>query len=489
MGYAFSKSGNITSPSENISILVTGTRTTQTAYEYAHFYTSANGGSLRYKGFGSFSASGSISQNLGFTCYYGRQYTIDLYVLHTHSASPPSNDPSILQTSTTITVWPSEEKIIMKVSEITPTSVSVRLTASSSRDYYDRTYAIYKDSSFVGTITIPKGSFSGNVELEVTSGITPGVLYTYTASYITNSYSTGSATMVYKTSVPYAATDSGSYSYTAGFTNVKLELTYITARDYERCVYYYWENTSTGASGKSFKLLDPGDTSSYRDMPNLSKGTQYKFRIYVENPDYVITYDTGYFYVTTLDYNYTIALRSFATSSTIGVTITLNSAQAYDTSFILTLDGGRSTTATIPAGSITKTYTWISSITPATAYTIGVADTLRDKSYSLSKRTKNNFSWSTPVVSGAVFDLKASDWNEFTSQLASKAAYYGVSYNPATVNKGDTLTAEKFNNIAAVINKLVDGQKGDCVTKVSSVSKGDPVRANTLQKIRDCLNE
>lgn len=491
MGYTFSTSGGIVSSTNSISIVVSGTRTATTAYEYAHFYTQINDNSMNYKGYAKFSSSGYVSKSLDFnSMVYGKDYTIGLYVKHTHSSVEPTTLPTALQATTNVVVCPSSENVSLSINQKSPNSVGILLVAPDIRKY-DRTYTIYRDYTVIGTATISAG-FNISDETVTASGLTPGVTYTYRASYssgATYPYSSGSGSMSYATKEDYATTDYGNYSYTADFKSVRLDLTYITSRNYERTVYYSWENTVTGTSGNPYKTIASGDTSSYRDMANLSRGTRYKFRIYVENPDGVTTYDTGYFYVTTLDYTHTISIATFSTSSTVGVTVTLKSAQAYDTNFTLTLNGGRSTTATIPAGSLSKTYTWISNITPATVYTIGVKDNLRSEEYSFTRRTKNNFSWSTSIVSGGAFDLKASDWNEYTSQLAAKASYYGITYSPATVKKGDILTAEKFNNIAATINKLVDGNKGDCVTKLNGVEKGDAVTARAINILAQCLNE
>lgn len=291
----------------------------------------------------------------------------------------------------------------------------------------------------------------------------------------------------YATTKAYATSDSGNYSYTAGPTNVRLYLTYITSRDYDRTVYYYWENMRTGGSGEKKQVLAANKTSDDNDMINLTMGDQYKFRIYVKTPDGNITYDSGYFYVTVSDYELSMTLSS--TYNSVTVTVTLNKTLSYDIDLTVQLNGSRDLDISISAGSITRSQTWTSKINAATAYKIKLIDNTRNKTFTSTKRTKNNFHWSTTIVSGGAFNLKASDWNEYTGQLSSKASYYGITYNPATVSKGDELTAEKFNNIVATINKLVDGNKGDCITRMSLVSQGEPVTADCIKKIATCLNE
>lgn len=286
----------------------------------------------------------------------------------------------------------------------------------------------------------------------------------------------------------YSSSDYGNYSYTAGFNNVHLYLSYITSREYERTVYYYWENTRTGGSGTKNKPLLPGETSSDRDMPGLTMGDQYKFRIYVTNPVGDISYDTGYFYVTTLSYDYELSMALSSTYNSITVTVTLNKTLSYDIDLTVQLDGGRDLDISISAGSITRSRTWTSNITAATAYKVTLIDNTRNKKFNSTKRTKNNFHWSTNVSAGLKFDLKASDWNELTDQLSSKCAYFSVTVNSFTsATKGKQLTAGMYNQVARAINALVG--KGDCVTSVPSVSKGGPIMADSLQLLASCLNE
>ena len=229
----------------------------------------------------------------------------------------------------------------------------------------------------------------------------------------------------------------------------------------------------------------------YRDMPNLTTGVQYKFRIVVKNPNGDITYTSSYMYATPSAYDYTLSLSTSSTATTITATITLNSIQSYDIDLTLYLDDDRALEADITAGSLSRTRTWGTStpLTPATKYVVKLKDKLRGKEFTQTRRTKNNFSWSNTVAKGEPFIITADDWNEYTSQLSEKASYYGKSYNPATVKKGDALTAEKYNNIAAVINWLVDNNKGDCSTKLNGVNTGDPVTAAKINYLAKCLNE
>lgn len=396
MGYSFEyRGGDFTSLYESLNMVVSGYRTTDTEYKYVHFYTNFNSGELEWKAVAEFNSSGRARATLLCDFYFGKTYTINLYAYHSNYDTKPSKLPSVTQDTITLTVWPRYEDITMELIQYNATTIQVKITAEETRGY-DRYYLITQNGVIIGTITISANTTSSSY---YATGLTAGS-YMFEASYVGGGYqsSTGTASA---TSTIYSADDTGYYSYTAGTNNVHLYLSNITNRDYDRTVYYYWENTKTGGNGTKNQVLAAGETKNDRDMSGLTVASGYKFRIYVTNPAGYTTYDTGYFKV----------------------------------------------------------------------------------------RTKNNFSWSTDVSSGKEFNLKASDWNKYTSQLSSKASYYGITYNPAEVSTGDKLTAEKFNNIVATINKLVDGNKDGCVTKMSSVSAGDSVTAACLQLLAKCLNE
>ena len=489
MAYSFSSSGgNIISGSEEQSIGVSGYRpSSYPTAKYVHFYTRANNGSLKHKATGTFDNSGYVNTSLSFKFYFGTSYTVNLYAWHSTSPSPPSN-PSLskIQDTLNITLWPTSESVTVNVSQISSTSVEITLTASEARSHYSRLYTIKKDSEEIGTINIPQGQTFGNTLVRVTNLI-PGVTYTYYALY-SNGYSSGIGRTSFATKEIYASVDYGGYSYSPSINSVRLSLTSITSRSYERIVRYYWENTKTGGSGEKDESLPANQTSAYRDMLNLTADTQYKFRICVINLEGVITYDTGYFYVTTLSYDYELSMDLSSTYNSVTVTVTLNKTLSYDIDLTVQLNGSRGLDISISAGSITRSRTWTSNITAATAYTITLIDKTRNKKFTSKKRTKNNFHWSTNVLSGLKFDLKASDWNELTNQLSSKCAYFSVTVNSFTsAIKGKRLTADMYNQVASAINSLIG--KGDCVTSVPSVSKGGPIMADSLQLLANCLNE
>lgn len=323
------------------------------------------------------------------------------------------------------------------------------------------------------------------------SGLTGNKSYTIkVVSY--NPDGTKSYTATSSEYVPaYYSTDSATYRSVVGVETITLILENITSRSYPRTVVFTWKNNSTGKSGSKKETLSSKDTSVSVDMENLIPGTSYTFSITMTNPAGTTTYTSGEFKLTTNDYNYTLTISSFATSNTVGVDIKLSSVQDFDIPIKVYLDGERELSDTISAGATTLKKTYISNINPATSYNITVYDSKRQKNFYFTKRTKNNFKWSTNVASGEEFSLLATDWNEYISQLKKKAEYFGYTdYSPSDVSKGNTFTAVKFNGAATVINWLVDNKKGDCKTSIASgKEKGNGILASDILALATCLNE
>ena len=238
-----------------------------------------------------------------------------------------------------------------------------------------------------------------------------------------------------------------------------------------------------------------GITSISHTITGLTSNTAYYTIIkYGPSTDYAYTLNTtAYYQTTTTNTNYTLAFSQSSTYNSISATVTLSEKQSFDVTCTVYLDNARSLDATISAGSLSRTRTWTSNIDSATIYKITLEDNIRNLSWNKRYRTKNNFSWSTDVSAGKQFNILATDWNKFTSQLSAKAMDYDVTYNPATVAKGDKLTAEKYNNIAATINKIVTAEKekklGNCTTTISTVKAGDRVMADAINQLASCLNE
>lgn len=309
----------------------------------------------------------------------------------------------------------------------------------------------------------------------------------------TGTYNGGSCYVFTEEEIVYETTDYGSCSIgTVTTTSVWVNLDYITPRSYDRTVYFHWYNTRSGGSGSPSKTLSANASSLDREMPNLTSGTQYRFHVTVVNPAGVTTYTSSYMYATPIAYDHVLTLTVTSTYNRIYVTATTNQTKSYDISVSFFLDGARELTDVIAAGETSCTRYYYTDITPATSYTVSLHDnTLGRDIASIKKRTKNNFSWTGGAkVKGATFDLTASDWNEFTTQLKAKERWFTSNQRTfTTAVTGNDFTATMFNQAVASINNMVADGATDCVTTMTAVSKGDPVTAAAMNQLVACLNE
>lgn len=291
--------------------------------------------------------------------------------------------------------------------------------------------------------------------------------------------------------------DSATATVTTTVTQNSVTITISGMSSPTKTRYWQFKTYKNDTSGTFVKTTtdsnSAGITSISHTITGLTSNTAYYTIIkYGPNTDYAYTLNTTAYYQT-ININYTLSFAQSSTYNSISATVTLSKKQSFDVTCTVYLDDARSLDATISAGSLSRTRTWTSNIEPATIYKITLEDNIRNLSWNKRYRTKNNFYWSTDVSAGKQFNILATDWNKFTSQLSTKATDYDVTYNPATVAKGDKLTAEKYNNIAATINKIVTAEKekklGDCTTNVSTVKAGDQVMAADINQLAACLNE
>lgn len=377
---------------------------------------------------------------------------------------------------------------------VTSSSVTISISGMSSNK--NTRYFLFTTYTSSGTqVSVTTKSVSaGTTSLTHTiTGLSSGTSYYTTIQYgpdTSYKYSLSNAT--YTTTVEYAD-DSAVITYSATPTTITIYVSSITSRSYERTVRCVKGNT------RYENTLAAYATSTVFTFTDLEPETSYYFEVGIRAPDNTRTFYAkvaGDGYVSTTAYNHTLSLTTSATANSISATVTLTSGVAdYDLDLTFYLDDARPLDADITAGSLSRTRTWKTDITPATGYVIKLVDKMRKNSageylsWTQKRRTKNNFAWSTTPVKGEPFSITAADWNEYTSQLQAKADYYGKSYSPATVSKGDALTATKMNNIAAVVNWLVENNKGDCSTKLAGVSTGDAVTAAKMNAMVTALNE
>lgn len=363
------------------------------------------------------------------------------------------------------------------------TTVDEKLTSITSRSYSRTVYFDCENVSSGKTWSPSMTLSAGNTSLSRTaSGLNPGTQYKFRIRVVNpagvETYNSG---YTYVTTRDYSLYLSLSTQYGTKGSEVTFTVTFSTALTMSTDITFtLGTRTSThtiaaGRTSASFTFyVDPNTTYSCSIQDTYGK--------------------TAYGTITSAQ-QYTIRnITTSSTSNTITISADVVNPPSFETSFTFYLSytgtDTRSFTRTLAANS-NKVSGTFSSVPPATACEIWFKDNTRGVTFDkIKRRTKNDFSWSTTVATGAKFNLLASDWNEYTSQLKSKASYYGYSdYSPATVSKGTTFTAVKFNGAAKVINWLVENNKGDCSTKLNGVSAGDNVTANKIKLLALCLNE
>lgn len=394
-----------------------------------------------------------------------------------------SDSPSCTSDSTT--TWEDDDATVYHL--ISGTTVDMYLTPLQSRPYA-RT-ARFKFGSEIKSANISAYSTS-----RVSATFSGSYGQTYDAQYAIR-VSDGTRTYFNSGSITISwPDDNATVYYTIDGTSVTMTLRPLQSRSYARVARFKF--------GDSLKSADipAGSTDAVTATFTGTAGQTYKleYAIRVASDSTRTFYSTDSLTIEELNYKL-INIGTSATYDTVTISFDIQNSPTSTSmsfTFYLEYDGltsPRSFSATKDPGT-THVDAKFSSVPSATKCTLWIVDNTRKVTSSkYVRRTKNNFSWSTNVAAGAAFNILATDWNEYTSQLKAKLEYYATNgektYSPATVAKGDQLTAVKVNNIAAVINWLVDNNKGDCTTKVGAVSAGDPVTAAKINLLATCLNQ
>lgn len=380
--------------------------------------------------------------------------------------------------SAVLNIYPSYDSVVISLTGITSRSYTRTARCNINGVLKTKTISAYNTSCTFDTFT----------------GLTPNTTYTVDAGIrvINDDVSTRTWRDNSQSFTTVYPSDSATIIYTVGLTSIKVKLTNITSRPYTRTARCIINNTLKTVT------ISAGDTeTAYMEFTGLSEDTQYTIDagIRVVNDDVnTRTWRDNSKTATTINSRYVVSFSTSSTYNSVTATVTLNAKQVFDIDLTVYIDDDRALEIDIAAGNLSRTRTWSTDILPATSYKITLKDKIKNETRDLVRRTKNNFHWSDSkwnmnVSKNEDFYINHDAWNEYTSQLSAKASYYDITYNPATVKTGDQLTAEKYNNIAATINKMVNGKKGDCKTKVSTVSAGDPVTAYSINILETCLNE
>lgn len=425
----------------------------------------------------------------------------EILSINQYSASLYSTDPDCQDSScqadgacTTYGICSSDGVCSSDSTSVTADISVVGVTQNSITVFYgtlgeiqrNRTLKWYLDGILVESYEILGSQLTDEYTFR---NLSPGTSYSIKLNMSTSTGYSKDYTTTGTTSYP---DDSATLIYNVGLKSISVKLINVTPRTYSRTVRCNINGTllkCTLASG-----VTESDTLEFTGLsPNTAYAIDIGIRV-VDSDVSTRTWRDNSHTVYTANTNYTLTLSTSSTYNTITATAEVNAALSFDLDLTVYLNDERDLEIDIPAGSLSRSRTWTTSITPATKYAVKLWDKIKDEYQTINRRTKNNFHWSNSkwnmnVSKNEDFYINPDAWNEYTSQLSAKASYYDITYNPATVKAGDQLTAEKYNNIAATINKMVNGKKGDCKTKVSTVSAGDPVTAYSINILETCLNE
>lgn len=228
-------------------------------------------------------------------------------------------------------------------------------------------------------------------------------------------------------------------------------------------IYAYFETIKCVVTLKHYT----GDTLAETTTHYVNPGSTFTF-----SPGYVRTY-TGYHYVNTTNTSGTAV-----TSQTINQDTLFNMNYAIDT-FTITFQHYRgdklytTTTTTANYGStITVSNYKIETIPNCVLNTVS--------STSISNITSANtvqlyyrFEWTNPKVKGNVFNILASEWTNLQAFINDQRT---TNYSFSAVSRGDTFTADLYNEIV------------DAIGVGSEVEHGMKVTATLINALRDNAN-
>lgn len=364
-------------------------------------------------------------------------------------------------------------------------------------------FKLYKKSNdaLVATVTTTSDAGDGTGFAEFEKNITSNTEY-----YITIEYGPDEHYDYSLTTVSFATPGKPVCNVDAMAKSAKLTITGMSPPDKTR----YWSFT-TYKKGSSTAVCTVeaenavGETSISVVIEGLAEKTEYYTVIKYGSSKTNLKFSIDDAEYQTDSVDYFIYISTSATHNSVTITATLNKAIKRNIDIVFKLKKHsaavyRDYTKTLVAGETSVSCKFTTDIEPATVYYCCFYNTHASEEVPsstpgyLKRRTKNNFSWSDPswnmnVVSGKKFYINYKAWNEYNSQLQSKAQFYDVEYKPSTVSAGTKLTAARYNSIATIINQMVANQCGDCKTTVRTVSTGDEVTAYCINILADCLNE
>ena len=282
----------------------------------------------------------------------------------------------------------------------------------------------------------------------------------------------------------------------------KVKLT-VSGLDGNYAYYRYIEWYVDGELYDDTSATEPGDTSVTITIKGLDAGTRYTFKAKIyryDNDDLLATLsakattdeeeDAGSFSI------------SSTTETSVKISISYPNGASYCRVFIY-----EGSTEISTSSYLTKTTYTYSDLSPDTTYKINVyfytsssASSVYYQCTAQSFTTDSApaFSWTyagyksgslikgSQKISGYGFYVSASEWNELINttilKLKSKGKYSSSSYPMTTASSGSKFTATMFNQVRFAIGSMVS-------TGITDKSKGDPILADDLNTLMNCLNQ
>lgn len=278
--------------------------------------------------------------------------------------------------------------------------------------------------------------------------------------------------------------------------------------------FAYYRNIKWLVDGEFYdnSVTDPKDkkTEVSITITGLDAGTRYKFTAEIYRYDNNVELATLTTRATT-DEEEDTGSFSIVTTTNSSVKISISYPNGADYSRVFIYKSGSSGSDAVNSDDAdvyrtSSTYTF-SGLSPNTTYKINVYFYTSKSASSVYYQCKvrnftteaaPNFNWTyagykngtlvkgSQKISGYGFYVSASEWNELIDvtilKLKSKGKYSSSSYPMTTASNGSKFTAVMFNQVRFAIGSMVS-------TGIADKSKGDPILADDLNTLMDCLNQ
>lgn len=285
------------------------------------------------------------------------------------------------------------------------------------------------------------------------------------------------------TSSVYGIDDATITQSAATYNSITVKLTNITPQTYARTAYCTLNGVTRSAT------ISAGSTScTFTSFTGLLSNTGYTATAWIIAPDGSTTTfsDSKNLYTSAYPTDTATISVSSPSSTSISVNITGITSRTYYRTLYITC-GAQNYSLGISSGTTSASYDF-TGLSAGSTYSIGLTIYAPDdtETYHGSKNayTRFGFAWSKTIAKGEpITNLKAEDWDEYTSLLTIKANRRGATapkYTDAT--SGEPLTDIMFNQVVAGLYNIYKAYY------LKNVTKGDKVLASYFSTMVAYLN-